>query len=635
MPDKAANSGVERWNLGIISAFLLVVIWGIVFLSLLDKQDQRISDIVHYVDRAGQASVADLRRLDAIEWAPLGEDSSLGMMQPAVWFKFTIPAPRANENRLLEIDYPLLDSLEIWLFTDDVNNRSAVRQYQLGDTLPFAQRPIQHPLFLIPLEGIEDEVTAYVKVQTSGTVRLPVSVWELNQYLEYSVLHASILVLFFGFMVAMAISNLFFYVTTRSLSFLVYTGYVVCLGITLATLHGQAFQYFWPHSTWIQSRAVVVFASITLVFAVVFSYQTLDIRKYSRKLAKLLQIAAATFGVFTFVSLFAPYAIMIKLFMAMLLLAVGSILACGMWLSFQGSQVARYYTLAWSFLLLSAFSATLDNLDIVSLPVSSHYILIFGASVETMLLGLILAMRYSQQRDSLSAAQTRALEKEQEATKVKDELIELQQKSQAELEYNVEERTLELEIALRELSEVNQELEKLSALDQLTGLPNRRQFDKRLLAESRRSRREQTELAIAMIDIDHFKRVNDQYGHIGGDRCLQVISEALSSALKRPLDEVFRYGGEEFSFILPNTDLDGALALLEEIRINVETITIESDEHRFTVTLSAGVTAGIPSFEGAEVDMIKFADELLYRAKEQGRNRVICAPMPAEKEILP
>lgn len=182
---------------------------------------------------------------------------------------------------------------------------------------------------------------------------------------------------------------------------------------------------------------------------------------------------------------------------------------------------------------------------------------------------------------------------------------------------------MELEIALRELSDANQELEQLSAMDPLTGIPNRRHFDKRLLAESRRSRREQTPLAIAMLDIDHFKQVNDHYGHIGGDRCLKQLSEAMKSALKRPTDEVCRYGGEEFAFILPNTELQGAYQLLEEIRGIVENITIQSDEITFSVTLSAGVASNIMAYEGNETELLAFADKLLYEAKQNGRNQVV------------
>lgn len=626
MPNSILKAPSERWSMGILGAFAVVLLWGVVFLTLVENRQKSVDNVVYITDPTAQQNLAEILTISQEEWVDLGNDDSLGMNQAPFWFKFQIEAvtdSEASRPRLLEIDYPLLDHLELWFVAEQSETMTILDYFKLGDRLPFEQRPIEHPLFLVPIAENATSMTVYARVQTSGTVRFPASVWHEDEYLAYTANHSSILALFFGFMVAMAISNLFFFITTRSSSFLIYTCYVVALGITLATLHGHAYQYLWPNSPWFQGRAIAIFAGLALLFAVVFSYQTLGVKAYSKKLTLYFKSLVVLFGVFTLTSFVAPYAIVIKVFMLMLLLAVGTILICGAWLSLRGNSVAKYYTLAWSFLLLSGFSATLDNLDIMGLPISSHYLLIFGASVETLLLGLILAMSYSQQRDSLSAAQQEALVQEQAATKAKDKLIEVQQESQEALEYNVQERTLELEIALRELSDANQELEQLSAMDPLTGIPNRRHFDKRLLAESRRSRREQTPLAIAMLDIDHFKQVNDHYGHIGGDRCLKQLSEAMKSALKRPTDEVCRYGGEEFAFILPNTELQGAYQLLEEIRGIVENITIQSDEITFSVTLSAGVASNIMAYEGNETELLAFADKLLYEAKQNGRNQVV------------
>lgn len=619
------NAPSKRWHLGIMSAFVLVCLWGVIFLSLVEKRQQVIGEIFYFSAPNADLSFTQVTAVNESDWQSIGNDSSLGMSDDAHWFRFSVPEEISQDasEKLLEIDYPMLDYLDIYFVDQSGTEIDIIAHHQLGDLQVFSQRPIDHALFLVPLTDVERLTHVYARVQTAGTVRYPPSIWKANDYIAYTTQHASIMTLFFGFMVAMAICNLFFFITTRSMTFLIYTGYVVTLGLTLAALHGFAFQYLWPNNLYLQGRAIAIFASLTLCFAVIFSYQKLDVGSYSKRTESYLKYLARIFLIFSLVSWIAPYAIMIKLLMLMLILAVLSILACGIWLSAKDSEVARYYTLAWSFLLLSAFSATLDNLNIVELPISSHNILIFGASVETLLLGLILAMRYSQQRDSLTAAQAIALEQELAATKAKDELIKVQQESQDELEYKVQERTLELDLALRELSEANRELQQLSAMDQLTGIPNRRHFDKRLLAESRRSRREQTSLAIAMLDIDHFKQVNDQYGHISGDQCLEQVATILSEALKRPTDEVCRFGGEEFAFILPNTDVLGATQLLENIRLAVEGTTIETDDHTFQVTLSAGVTATTMRREGEELQLLEFADSLLYDAKKNGRNCVI------------
>ena len=142
-------------------------------------------------------------------------------------------------------------------------------------------------------------------------------------------------------------------------------------------------------------------------------------------------------------------------------------------------------------------------------------------------MALILAINYSHSRDDLIDAQQFALEQEKQASTAKESLLEVQKRYQDDLEYKVEERTLELEITLRELSEVNQELERLNAIDPLTGAHNRRHFDKRLRSEGRRSRREQTPLSLVIIDVDHFKKINDEYGHDGGDECLIHVTKVF------------------------------------------------------------------------------------------------------------
>ncbi len=122
----------------------------------------------------------------------------------------------------------------------------------------------------------------------------------------------------------------------------------------------------------------------------------------------------------------------------------------------------------------------------------------------------------------------------------------------------------------RELEEKNRELEQLNTEDALTGAKNRRFFDKKLVMELRRSRREQTPLSIIMIDIDHFKTINDTYGHLSGDNVIKATADIIKRFLKRPLDEVARYGGEEFVILLPNTANQSAFYIAEQKRLDIK-----------------------------------------------------------------
>jgi diguanylate cyclase (GGDEF)-like protein len=199
-----------------------------------------------------------------------------------------------------------------------------------------------------------------------------------------------------------------------------------------------------------------------------------------------------------------------------------------------------------------------------------------------------------------------------------------------ELEFQVQERTLELEIALRELSEKNQELEEKNTLDALTNIRNRSYFDKKYLAELRRSRREQTSLSVAMLDIDHFKAVNDEYGHLAGDECIKAVATIIQQALKRPSDDVCRYGGEEFALILPNTDISGAVNLVEQIREQIAANKIRVDDLEIQITASIGVASSIVTLTQNEEALIALADKQLYQAKAAGRNQVLASQLDSQ-----
>jgi diguanylate cyclase (GGDEF)-like protein len=182
----------------------------------------------------------------------------------------------------------------------------------------------------------------------------------------------------------------------------------------------------------------------------------------------------------------------------------------------------------------------------------------------------------------------------------------------------------DLEILNRSLEEANRELRRLSTIDPLTGLANRRQFRESYLGEWARAQREGRPLSVVMLDIDFFKKFNDRYGHLAGDDCLERIAGALAGALHRGGDLLARYGGEEFIAVLPGIDADGAAEVAESMRRQVLAQGIEHDRsaiHEF-VTVSAGAATLIP---GPAIDpsvLIEAADRALYLAKSRGRNRV-------------
>ncbi len=182
-----------------------------------------------------------------------------------------------------------------------------------------------------------------------------------------------------------------------------------------------------------------------------------------------------------------------------------------------------------------------------------------------------------------------------------------------------------LKLLQDELREKNAQLEALSVTDVLTGLANRRRLMTRLEEEVQRARRYKTPLAVVMIDIDHFKQVNDSYGHAMGDEVLRNIGAMLKASV-RATDLAARYGGEELTLVLPHTDAPGALLVAEGLREKFAELEHHLDGVSLRKTASLGVAARdgqgeVPSAEA----LLKHADEALYRAKQGGRNRVEAA----------
>jgi diguanylate cyclase (GGDEF)-like protein len=178
-----------------------------------------------------------------------------------------------------------------------------------------------------------------------------------------------------------------------------------------------------------------------------------------------------------------------------------------------------------------------------------------------------------------------------------------------------------------QLTTANQGLETISQQDALTGIANRRAFDHRLALHFADAVRRKEPLSLVFCDVDHFKAYNDKYGHPAGDECLRHVGAALAGSCKRTTDFAARYGGEEFALVLPDTPTEGALKVVESARRAVAALAIAHAASRTAsvVTFSAGIATYHPQRDAEPQKLVERADEALYRAKQLGRNRVVCA----------
>ncbi|TVP59889.1 MAG: diguanylate cyclase, partial [Halomonadaceae bacterium] len=268
----------------------------------------------------------------------------------------------------------------------------------------------------------------------------------------------------------------------------------------------------------------------------------------------------------------------------------------------RGQVTAKYYVLAWSFLLVGGSILALSKGGVLPSNGFTDHAAQIGSLFEVVLLSFALAQRINVERRLRYEAQS--------------ETLATARRLNLELEDRVHERT-------RELESLNHKLNELSVTDELTGLKNRRHMDQVLRLELERAKRSGRPLAVALLDIDHFKPVNDTHGHPVGDECLKLVAEIIHAGLRWPSDTATRYGGEEFAVIFPDTDAQGAFVVVERIRERIRETRIEVEDVVISLTVSAGIYAPAVHQGLTAEELVRGADEALYSAKEHGRDRTI------------
>lgn len=612
MSSAKGGFSTARWRFWVVFLTMSLCAYGIIktyHVMVAAQPDHSINlGVEYFVDAGAVENINDVLLLPDDEWQQQqGIELSLRFDKYDYWLRFRLDHLNLYESWLLELGLPLLDSVDVWFFSD----RQLLSEYHTGDDLPFRMRAIAHERFIFPIPAARnDGLMVYLHVSSIVPNQLPISVWSEKNYLVFNGEHSIAMGLFFGFMLAMALSNFFYFISSRSVSFLLYCGYAVSVALLLFSLHGMAFKYLWPNNIWLQTHGVGLFTNSTLFFSILFFRQILALwEQYPKVDTSLLGIA----GFFLFVigcSFFVKDDFSRVLYLWLVQLIVLYVFAIGIWLWRSGLRVSKVYVVAWMALMVTVMISSFDALSLGIIEINSAYVLMVGATLETVLLALLLAQDYSERGRALTQAQ--------------EAKIALQRQTNEALENKVQERTLELQMALRELSETNRQLEEKNNLDALTGIYNRQFFDKKYQSELRRSHREKYPLAIAMVDIDHFKRVNDTYGHLVGDECIKFVASAILPFLRRPGDAVCRFGGEEFAIVMPHTDTDGAFEVLERIRKNIANNPVYCEQLQVPLTISAGVASTVFATDTTGNSLLDNADTALYQAKREGRNQTQC-----------
>ncbi len=588
-----------------------------------------LSQFVDYwAEPAGPATLESVRNLPETRWQRNGKDSvSLGYGDDVYWFRVNISNQgEASDPLFLEIGYPVLDHIEVYL----VNDGEATERYVLGDKKPFHDRLIDHRNFLVPLTlSAGEELSVYIRVDTSSSMQVPLTLWDQSDYYVAEQSRSMFEGIYYGIVLVMILYNLFVYIAVGERSFLYYVGYISAMPLFLASLHGVSFQYLWPEATRWNDQAIIVFLNLVIVFGGAFSIRFLNVSRSNHPLMNRLTMALMVVaGSMAVLGILVPYRLMILPTILVAFLGCTGMLAMSIVRWVKKDPAARYYALAWVFMLFGGIVLALSKFTMLPRNLLTENATQVGSAIGVILLSVALADRLNKEKKRAFEAQQRLLQEERKARMAQDKSLRIQQEANALLEQRVQERT-------RDLESLNGQLRELSSTDALTGLKNRGHFDRAFTSAVVKAYRFGQPLSLLLLDIDHFKKFNDTYGHLVGDDCLQMVANCIRQYVTRPQDLAARYGGEEFVVLLPDTPEEGALRVAEKIRQKIEESGFRISDEVLHLTVSIGVCTVCPHEADATKAIFCWADEALYQAKGQGRNQVVVREPPPVQDAEP
>ncbi|MEL7478553.1 MAG: diguanylate cyclase [Pseudomonadota bacterium] len=446
--------------------------------------------------------------------------------------------------------------------------------------------------------------------------------WHPIEYIKYKSKFNLIYGIFAGFIIALALMHLALFSFIKKRYFLFATAFISVIWLLNIHLYGFSYRYLYGNWQWLQQYAqpLLIFLSSTVLLPLLQPYITVKPALKLFALPKTVILACFVFLLLTLSLLPLNLSVATSYTLSFLIITSLLLLFIAQWLLFK--RKTPCFIAMFTFILLALGHQISYELGFISGSQLSTPVSYFCYFIVSLILSFTLVRQFIRERDLEVEAQQAKLAQSQAQDALLNEKLKLQEQTQADLEALVDERTFELQVTLRELEDKNRELEQMNIEDPLTKIKNRRYFDKRLQMEVRRSRREQSTLSVIMLDIDHFKNINDTHGHLSGDKAICAVADIIKSHLQRPSDEVFRYGGEEFVMLLPNTELEGAQKIAGQIRSNVDAFQLKLDTAIVNLTLSAGVYSAVAIDPKSPHLYTDLADKALYEAKQQGRNQV-------------
>ncbi len=549
---------------------------------------------------AADGATEAFARARAGQFAALpGGNPTFGFQDGAYWFYLPVVNRHPEESRwLLVQEYALSDQLDVYLRYPD----GRVEHQASGDHQPFANRFIRyrHPNFRLDLP-VGQQVEVLVRVQSESSMQVPLVLYtpralaELMRDTQFST------GLYYGIVLALLFYNLVLWIMLRDPGYFWYLLHTGAFGLVLFTLNGYGFEYFWPDWPWLADASVPLSICLALIGMQQFSRSFLELKERwpAGNVASLALIGF--FVLLGVASVWLPYSTSTPLASKAVLVGLIWIVAAAVVMLRRGYRPARLFLLAWSLFLLGTAMFTLLAFGLVPRNFWTQNGVQIGSALEMLLLSLALGARYAGLRN---------------------ENIRIVQQANEQLERSVIDRTKQLRTAMAQLGEANVQLRDYSQRDPLTGVYNRRHF-REAFEQALDARKDNGKpLALLLLDLDHFKRINDSYGHLAGDDCLHFAARCMEDVVVPRGGLVARFGGEEFVAVLPGAAAQDALQVAEAVRLRIQQAPVATGGHSIRLSASIGVHTVIEGHHATPEDVIRIADEALYRAKDDGRNCV-------------
>jgi two-component system, sensor histidine kinase LadS len=532
--------------------------------------------------------------------------NSLGFSDATYWVKFHLKTDKAlNESLILHFDYPYLDQLTFYR----QKTGGGFSEDSFGDHYPFKQREVDFRSLVLKLYQPPGEVqTYYLRLKSSGPMLIPVSIWKTSAFIGRVDKLALSFGFYYGIMSILMLVAFIGFLKLKDPILLAFSFYLLSLILLQMSLNGFGFQFIWPeYNQWVNR---INTALIDLVVVSGFLYCGIFFQVWSREggfrylYDFFILLGLGSIGV----SFFGEFQIAAMLSIAAALLLGPIVIVTNIIAILRGYKGARLFFLVSGIFITGVFLSGLVFLGWIERSFLSFYAMQITSLFEIVLLGYLLIENISQLN----------IEKEQATLKAQTYLENMNQN----LEQEVASRT-------RELNKKNQMLMELSLLDSMSGLLNHNASLDQIKVLTNSAIRYGRVFAVIMIDIDHFKSINDRYGHPSGDLVIQQLASLLKSSI-RASDICGRYGGEEFILLLPETDKSGAVELAEQIRLSIMQIQIsEIENHQITASFGVAVF----DHENQQADMISKADQALYEAKRNGRNQVVARSAVVDDQL--